>query len=179
MFKYVRPGLRRVTTSTRLLLGGKCRSSSANGAALVRLVTIGASDLAFNDGMMRCEIELPARIEMTLETDARRFAGIDHRVSRATSLDMETASTVTRFAADILGVRPFCHQSRMSRGWKFFDEFRMTFRTRRCADEFRTRNIGRRDHHALKGGAGDEHRNDQDEREDERDSTVSGKRAKL
>ncbi len=178
MFKHKWPGLCRVTTRAGLLLAGESRATAANRTSLVRLVTVRATHLAFDHRMMRGKIELAARVEMTLEADIGRFAGIDHRVCRTTGLDVKTSRPVTGFAADVLGVCTLGFQPRMGRGGEITHEFGVTFRAGFRSDKLRAGNVRRRNHHALERGAGDEHHRNQDECENERDSTMSGKRAK-
>lgn len=79
-------------------------AAALNYVSFVWIVAIGATHLAFQDRMAMRQLETRAHFGVTLEASLRRFARIDDRVRRAATLDVDTSRTVTRFAADVLGV---------------------------------------------------------------------------
>ena len=91
-------------------------SAAFNRDALVRVVTIGAAHFPFQHRMMVRQLELRPHFQVTLETGFRDLPRIDDRVRRAAALDVQTARSVTRFAAHVLRVLSVRLQSRVRRG---------------------------------------------------------------
>jgi len=79
-------------------------------------MAVPATHVAFDNGMVRRQIEFSLLVQMALETDLRRFAGINDGVGCAAKLNVQTAGTVTGFASDEHRVRARCLQMVMSRG---------------------------------------------------------------
>lgn len=100
--------LRRVAFNANIIFRHEFRPAAFNHVTFVRIVAINAADLAFDDGMVRGQIELSLLIQMTCETCLRRLVRINDSVGRAARLNMETAGTMTRFAPNIFGVIAGC-----------------------------------------------------------------------
>jgi len=80
-----------------------CPAALDHGA-LVRVVAIAATNLAFEDRVVRRQIELSLLVQMALETCLGRLARIDDGTGGATGFDVLAPGAVARFAPDILGV---------------------------------------------------------------------------
>jgi hypothetical protein len=80
----------------------------------VRFMTIAATHFAFEHRMMMRQRECCADFQVTLKTGVRRFSRVDNCALSAASLNVQAPGTVARFAAHVLGVFPFCLQSRVS-----------------------------------------------------------------
>ena len=116
VFEHERTELRHVALGAGFILRQKFRPAAFDDRAFVRIMAVAATDLAFNDRMVRGQIEFPLFVQMTLETNFGRFAGIDDGVGRAAGLNMQAAGTVTGFAPDVLGIVAGRLQMIMSRG---------------------------------------------------------------
>jgi len=90
-----------------------CRRSFG-GDAFVRLMTIAAAHLAFEDRMVMRQSERCANVQVTLKAGVRRLSRIDDRASAAAGLNVQAAGSVTRFAAHVLGVVAFCLEASVS-----------------------------------------------------------------
>jgi hypothetical protein len=84
----------------------------------MRVVTIGAAHFAFQHRVMMRQLELRPDFQVTLETSLRRLTRIDNSVRRASALYVQAPGTMTRLAANVLRVLPFCLEPRMRRGAK-------------------------------------------------------------
>jgi hypothetical protein len=148
MFKNERPGLGLMTLGAALILlrhGQPARRFE--DVATVRIVTIHAIHVSFDDRVMMRKIEFRLNVEMALETRCRFFTGINDELRRAAGTDVFAAGTVTGFAptlarhSGILKMQP-----RMGTGGKFPADVRMAIGTRAVADEMRSRNFQRHRH---------------------------------
>jgi hypothetical protein len=83
---------------------GEVRPSALDRVSFVRVMAIGAAYFSFEHRMVMRQIEFRADLQMTLETGRRRFSWINDLVTVATTLNVETAGTVARFAAHVLGI---------------------------------------------------------------------------
>ena len=92
----------------------------------MRVMAIGAAHFAFQNRMAMRQLETCSHFEVTLETSFRRFARIDNSVRRASAFYMQTARTMARLAADVLGILPLCFQSRVGRRPKITCDILMT-----------------------------------------------------
>jgi hypothetical protein len=110
----------------------------------VRIMAIRAAHFPLQHRVMMRQLELCAHLEMTLETSFRRLARVDNRVRRAATLDVQTARAVARFAADVLCVFSFRHQTRMRSGAEIPRDLFVAGRALVRANEFRARDAGRR-----------------------------------
>jgi len=99
----------------RLLNIGRC---TFNSDPDMRVMTIGAAHFAFQYRMTVRQLELCPHFQVTLETSLRRLTWIDNRVRRASALYVQAPGTMTRLAANVLRVLPFCLEPRMRRGAK-------------------------------------------------------------
>lgn len=161
MLEHKRAALRGVALHTSLVVaeqGGaatpdalrQIRSAAFHPVALVRIVAIGASHLAFEHGMMMRQLERRPHLGVTGKAGRGRFARVNDLAPFAAARDMETARSVTTFAAHALGVVSLRFQPRVRRGPEsFYDRF-MTGRAFFRADEFRARNTGRRHDRAAR-----------------------------
>lgn len=69
MLKHKRTGLRRVALGTDFILRHEFRAAAFNHRAFMGIVAIGATHFAFDDRMVRRQIEFSLFIQMALETD--------------------------------------------------------------------------------------------------------------
>jgi hypothetical protein len=89
-----------------------CRRSFG-GDAFVRLMTIAAAHLAFEDRMVMRQSERCANVQVALETSLRRLAWVYDSARAATGLHVQTPRTMARLAPHVLGVFTFRLQSRV------------------------------------------------------------------
>ena len=68
MAKNKRPELRRVTLGANFILPHQGRAAADDHRALMRIMAVAATDLAFEDGMMGGQVELGLFVEVTLKT---------------------------------------------------------------------------------------------------------------
>lgn len=143
MRKHKRPGLRRVTPGANVIKRHELRSTAGNHIALVWIMAIGATHLAFDDRMMRWQIEFRLLVHMALKTDLRRFARIDDGVGRAAGFNVKASRPVTGFTTNehCVGSRRF--QMIMSRRVEAVINVLMTLLARFRADISRSRNLWR------------------------------------
>ena len=104
MLEDERTTLLRVALGAGIVLRHHLRPAALDHRALVRVVAVAATNLAFEDGVMRRQIELSFLVQVTLETCLGRFAGIDDGAGRAAGINVLAAGSVAGFAPDILGV---------------------------------------------------------------------------
>jgi hypothetical protein len=140
VFEHKRPALGGVTLETRFVMPEQrrspsferlreVRSAAFNCIAFVRVMTISATDFAFEDGMMMWQVECGPHFGVALETGRRRSSRIDDLVPLAPALYMETSRAMAGFAAHVLGVVALRFQARMGGGR---ETFRDRFVTRRA-----------------------------------------------
>ena len=165
MLEHKRAALRDVTFAASVLLGAERRAATDHRRSLMRIVTIGATDSSthrnrvavssFEHRMAVGQAELRALVEMTLETNFRRFERIDDSVARA-GLRMQAARAMARFATDVLRVDSLRLQSRMRRRFEIARDLGMTFFAALGAGECGTGNLWRHHDGARQRRAGDD-----------------------
>jgi hypothetical protein len=101
--------------------------------------------------------EFASLIQVTLEAGLGVSPGIDDRAQLSTRLVVEATRPVTGFAADILGVIPFCHQSGMRRVMKTGADLSVALHAGLGPYEFGPQDHGRIDDGPLHHDAGDKH----------------------
>ena len=173
VFKHERTKLRRVALGAGFILGHEFGAASHDHGTLVRIMAVAATYLAFDDGMMRRQVELGFFVQMTLETHFRRFARIDDRVGRAAGGNVQAARTVAGFAADVLGVVAGRLQMIMRRGIETPELLLMTLLARFRAGVSRPGNLRRRQLHPVDAGAGN-HRPSGQHREQQEKGLIRG-----
>jgi hypothetical protein len=82
----------------------KIRSAPFDRVSLVRVVAIGTTHFPLEHRMVMRQFEFRPHLHMALETSLRRLARVDDCVRRAAALDVKTSRSMTRFAANVLGV---------------------------------------------------------------------------
>jgi hypothetical protein len=136
--------------SERLL---NIRAAALDRDSLMRIVTIGATHFAFQHRMVVRQLECRANFQVTLETRFWRLAGVDNRVRRAATFDVQTARPVARLAAHVLCVLSFRLQSRVRRCSEIAHDFFVAGLAFLRADEFRARDAGRRKNCSVRRAA--------------------------
>jgi hypothetical protein len=136
VFEHERSALRRVAFAARVMLAEQGCPAASHGWAFVKIVTVVAADMPVQHWMRMGQLKLCAFIEVALETDLGRPAGIDDRLMRAPSLAVHAPRTVARFAAGILCVSTFGHDARMGCGLEVAHNALMTLGTTFGPDEF-------------------------------------------
>lgn len=121
-----------------------------DGLAFMRVMAIGATHLAFQNGMVMRQLKLCAQGGVTLETCCRVLARIDDRTAPAPFRDMDASRTVTRFTANVLGVVALRQQPCVRRRFEIACLIFMTSGASIAADELRARDHGRRDNRARR-----------------------------
>lgn len=110
-----RTALRGVTLEASLVLSEEqssaafnllrpARSATFDRAADVRVVTIGATDFAFEHRMMMRQLEFRAHFKVTLETGVRRTSRIYDFAFLAAGRNVKTSRAMTSFAAHLLRI---------------------------------------------------------------------------
>ena len=145
MLEHERPALRGVALSARFVFGGQLRAAAFGRTAFVRIVTIVATDLAIQDRMTVCQVELSALVQVTLKTNLGRPFRIEDSVISPATLIMDAARSMTRFTADVFRIFTSGLETSMLGRLEIAHDIRMTFRTRGRADKFRAGNLRRRD----------------------------------
>lgn len=146
-------GLMATNTGFVAAVGGRCRASQC--PALVRMMAVTAGHLAIFNRMMMRQLELSPFVQMALKAGLGRFARIDNRVAGTTGLCVETAWSVTGFAAHVFAVFALRNQFCVIRSDEILHELFMTLGTILRPDEGGPWNIGRCNHRPGQGGAGD------------------------
>ncbi len=75
----------------------------------MRVVTVGAGDLPFQNRMMIREVELASLIEVTLKARFRTFARVDDSFGPTPDFDVDAAGTMARLASSCNGVSAWGH----------------------------------------------------------------------
>jgi hypothetical protein len=119
----------------------------------VRIVTIDATHLSFQDRMMMRQLKLRPHFQVTLEASFRRLTRIYDRTSPAAGFNVQTTGPVARLAAHALGVFPFCLQPRMRRSAKVAHDLFVAGPAFLCADELRAGNTGWRENCLVRSAA--------------------------
>jgi len=148
VLEHERSKLLNVALGADFILRHQFRPAALDHGTLMRVMAISATNFAFENGVMRRQIELGLLVQMALETGFGRLARIDDGASRAAGINVLAARTVTRFAPDVLGVVARCLQMIMAGAAESFVGVFMAlfarFRTDvRCAGNLR------RNHHRL------------------------------
>ena len=71
VLEHERAGLRRVALDANVILRHEFRPATFNDGTFVRIVAIAATHLAFDDRMVRRQIEFSLLVHMALETSLR------------------------------------------------------------------------------------------------------------
>lgn len=151
------PELHCVTLAAGLVFRKQRGPAGLHHRALVGVVTVSATHLALEHGMMVRQAELPALVEVALKTGLRRFARVDDGVTGAARLIVKAPRTVAGFAARVLGVVSRRFQSGVCGGLEIARNRLVTLRTSLRADEFRAGDIWRRQDGPIDRGAGNRH----------------------
>jgi len=131
--------------------------------APVRIMTLHATHVSFDDRMMLRQIESGLNIQMALETGRRVIARIDDEFCVAAGFDVFAAGTVAGFASGLTGQRrTFKMNPRMGAGGKFPDDVRVTIQAGFIADVMRAGNFQGHRHFHGRGGAGIQKQGDHD-----------------
>jgi hypothetical protein len=136
VLEHERSALRSVAFAAGVMLAKQGCPASSHGWAFVKIVTVVAADMPVQHRMCVGQLELRAFVEVALEADVGRPAGIDDRLMRAACLAMHASRTVARFAAGILRVCTLGHDARMGCGLEVAHYSLVTFGTTLGSDEF-------------------------------------------
>ena len=109
----------------------------------VRLMAIAAAHLAFQHRVMMRQLKRCANVQVTLETGVRRLSRIDDGTGTPAGLNVQTPGPVTRFAAHVLGVVPFCLEACMRGCPKVAHDLFMAGRALLRANKLGARDAGR------------------------------------
>jgi hypothetical protein len=129
---------------------GQVRPAAFDGVTPVRVVTIGATDLALEHRMMVRQLESRAYFGVALETGGRRSSRIDDLISLAAALYVKAAWPVAGFTTHVLGVVSLRFESRMCRRPEVFRDRFMTGGAFIGADELSSGNTRRRHDRAAR-----------------------------
>ena len=125
------------------------RVSAFDRATFMRVVTIDAADLAFENRVPMRQLELCAHFEMALETGLRRFPWINDTAGAAAGCNVLAPRSVARFATHLLGVIPFRLQPRMRGGPEVAHDFAVAGIAGIGSDKLGAGNARRRDDGAV------------------------------
>lgn len=121
----------------------KSGAAPFDGRALVRIMAIGATDLAFQNRMVMRQLELGPHFQVTLETGLRRFLRINDRVRPAAALHVQATRAMARFAAHVLRVVALRFQARVRRRAEIARDRFVAGRALLRADKLRARDARR------------------------------------
>ena len=93
---------------------------------------------------------------MAIEAHFRRPLGINDRISRAATLDVQTACAVAAFAADICSVYPMCFQPGVRRGRKVLVDVAVAFSASLRTNKLSPWNRGWNNHDSIDGHTGNQ-----------------------
>lgn len=161
MFKDKRPGLGRMALKANLLLVQQRRSARWQGRAAVRVVAIAAGDLAFEHRVPVRQVELAPLVQVALEADLGRLAGIHNGVGVSATLRVEAARAVARFAPHIGRVGSRSQQTRVRGRGEELRHWLVAGRTLLRAHERGPRNLRRRHQRFVESAAGNRHQQDE------------------
>ena len=152
MFKHKRPRLVAMTLRAAFILPRHRQPARRfENVPAMRIVTLHAAHVAFDDWMMLRQIEFRVDVEMTLKTGRRIVARIDDELRSTAGLDMFAAGTVAGFATSLAGHRHvFKMNARVRAGGKFLDDFLVAIRAGLVADVMRAGNFQRHRHRARR-----------------------------
>ena len=123
----------------------------------VRIVTLHAVHALLQDGVMVRQPELSVHLNVTLKAGRRFPARINDQLSAASSLDVQAAGSVTRFAPAGLAARQIGNMNACVRaGRKEAREICVAIDAGLVADKGRSFDPGNRDNGALEAGTGGE-----------------------
>lgn len=134
MLEHERPELLGVALGADFILPHEFRPAALDDRAFVRIVAVAATDLAFEDGMVRGQMEFSLLVQMALETRLGRFARINDGFGSAAGRDVEAAGPVAGFTSDVLGVVAGGLQMIMGRALEVARDVLMALRARLRAD---------------------------------------------
>src|SRR5262249_4686561 len=149
VFKHEWSPLRDVTLAACVLFRGQRRPATDDGRSLVRVVAVGATDLAFRHWMMIRELETAGHLPVTIKTSLGRPSRVDNGAARAAGLVVRAAGTVTGFAAHIQRVGPFGFEAHVGCGVEVAVDFLMTLGASLRSNEGCSRNGGRGHYRSL------------------------------
>ncbi len=118
-----RSSLRAVALETGLVIARQGGATAFDGLSFVRIMTVGAGDLAFFQRMVIRKAELATLLQMALEAGFRIFLGINDCVMRAAGLIVNAAGAVTGLTAHIESVAALGKHSRVVSGLEVFGNF--------------------------------------------------------
>ncbi len=98
VLEYERTSLRSMASAAGVKFGGQRSAAALDHLSLVRVVTIGATDLPFQNRMMIREIELAALVQMALEAGLGGILRVHDRAGLAAGLDVERCRAMARLA---------------------------------------------------------------------------------
>ena len=90
-----RPALHRVALEAGFVFRGDGSAAADDRRAAMRIVAVHTSDLARFERMAIGQAELPALVQMTIETDAGKSGGVNDILSSAAGLAMDAARAMT------------------------------------------------------------------------------------
>jgi hypothetical protein len=143
MLKNKGPGLVLMALGAALVLLRHSQAASRfENVPAMRIMTVNATHVAFDDRVVLREIELALNVQMTLKTRLGVSAGIDNELSPTAGTDVFTAGTVAGFTAALPGQgRIFRIQTRVGTGGKFPNNRRMTIGAGAVTDKVSARNF--------------------------------------
>ena len=125
MLEHKRPELLHVALGADFILPHELRPAALDHGTFVRVVAVSATDLAFDNGMVRRQIELGLLVQMALETGLGRFARIDDGFGPSAGFNVLAAGPVTGFTTNVLGVVAGSHQMIMGCALEVASDFFM------------------------------------------------------
>ena len=112
-------------------------------------MAVGATDFALEHGMVMRELEGRADLQMALKTSRRRFFRVNDLTEFTSTLDVQAARSMTRFAANVLGIVAFRFQTRMGCGRETARNCLVTGRALARSNKFGAGNARRREDSAT------------------------------
>ena len=151
VFEDKRPALGGVALAASFVLREQRCAAAADGRTLVGIVTIAATHLAIQHRMAVGQSKLALFVQMTLEASLGRPFGIENRVVGTTTLIVNAAWAVARFAPDVFRIRPLGFETRVGCRLEIAHQVGMTFRATLRACKLGARNLRRDDDSARHG----------------------------
>jgi hypothetical protein len=143
VFEHERPALRDVAFGTGFVLGSHGERSSDGRRSLMGIMAIAATHLAMRDWMGVWQVETAFHLQMAVETHLRRSLGINNSVSRATTLNVQTARAMATLAANVLRMDTVCLEPCVGGCRKILVNLRMAFGTGGGPDKLSAGNFRR------------------------------------
>jgi len=154
MGEYKGSGLSLVALGAGFILAVEVGAAAFEGAALVRVVTLGAAHLAGEHWVAVGHHELGFLIEVALEAGFRGFLRIDDGSRSAACGDVLAAGAVAGFAADVLGIGALGLELGVIRGAEVAGDLFMALRAGVGTDKGGTRNSWGSDNGLASGSTG-------------------------